>query len=72
MHKIKSPKIQGEMLNMSTQIIESQVKETSVISNPVSLWCSDSNQSLKNASDLPDVDTRIELEPLRSSFGPFS
>ena len=57
---------------MSIQIIESQVKETSVISNPVSLWRSESDQSLKNASDLPGVDTRIELEPLLSSFGPYS
>ena len=51
---------------------KSKVKKTSVISNPISLWCGHSNQGLKNAGDLPGVSAGIGLESLLSTFGPYS
>ena len=39
------------------------MKETSVISDPICLWCGDRNWSLRNVSDLPGVSARIEPEP---------
>lgn len=72
MHKFKYPWIPRRVVDSVNTNCKSEVKETSVVSDPICLWCRDRNWSLKNVSDLPSVSARIELEPLLSNFSPYS